>query len=256
MAERRRLLGTFLIFGIPAIIALVVLIGGGLMLKQYMVSSPHFSIKHVEVLSEGPAVKEDLIRLAAVPKDANLFAISLSDIKTRVEQHPWVASASVSRVLPDRLIIRYAPEVPVAIINLSGMHYLNSAGQAFIAVAQGDSLQYPLIQTDLETVSPESVKPALELLDAVEKSPIISSEEISEISIGQAGTVSIVAPFPPKSMASKSPRRLMSLQFGEDDIPKQWKRAGATLKYLAQTSQTPRSLRFELGQKVIAKLSK
>jgi cell division septal protein FtsQ len=255
MAERRRLLSTFFILGIPAIIALVVLIGGGTMLRDYVVRSPHFRIKQVEVLSEGPANKDELIRLAAVPPDANLFALSIANVKARVEQHPWVASASISRVLPDRLIIRYSPQVPVAIINLGGMRYINSDGVDFIQVAPGDSLQYPLLQTEMAQITPEAVKPALELLEIVDANPIISSEEISEISISELGTVTLVAPFPPKSIASKSPRRLMTLQFGEGDIPQQWKRAGATLKYLASVGQAPKLLRLELGKKVIVRLN-
>jgi hypothetical protein len=111
-----------------------------------------------------------------------------------------------------------------------------------------------LLQASAQVNSPELIRPALDLLDVVKTNSFISAEEISEISISESGTVTVVAPFPPKSISSKASRRLMTLQFGDQEIAQQWKRARATVKYLAGAGQIPRLVRLELGKKVIVKI--
>jgi hypothetical protein len=264
--SQRNVLWTFLIWAVPVSATIVVLLAGSMAVVQFATTSPRFGIQKIEVITEGPARVDDLIGLAVIAPGTNLFKLNLLTVQEKVETHPWVASASISRALPDRILIRYVPQIPVAIINFRGLRYVNAAGKMFAPVKPGDSLQYPLLQAESKAgsseISPEQIMPALEILELLEKDTLLTTEDISEITIKSAQdhggvAISLLGQFPPKALAAKYTQkgRLMAIHFGEDDPAPQLKRANSVISYMAQAAMTPKSIRLELGKKVVVKIN-
>lgn len=264
--SQRGVLKTFLVWGIPLALTVVLVIAGAMKVQEFVSTSPRFYVQSIEVLSEGPADKDELIKAANIPTNTNLFSLDLAVIKERIEKNPWVASANITRALPDRLLIRYVPQVPVAILNVQGMHYINARGKVFTGVRPGDSLQYPLVQMEnppanVEKINPEQIRPALEALELLEKSTILTQEDVSEISLrgpeDHGGVVlALTAKYPTKALRSKVNKNshLMTLHFGDEDLRPQFRRAEAVLHKMTQSSVFPRLVRLELGKKVVVKI--
>ncbi len=85
----------------------VALLGAGAYLAvTYLFSSPHFAIKKVEFSPTVHVERSELVRLAGLKPGINIFRLSPGHIARRLKRHPWIRSASVSRILPDKLRIR------------------------------------------------------------------------------------------------------------------------------------------------------
>ena len=73
-----------------------------------------FTLSRIEVSTDGSLSTDSILHAAGVATNQNLFALSPADIRARLEANPAVASARVSRRLPDTLRIDVAERVAVA----------------------------------------------------------------------------------------------------------------------------------------------
>lgn len=92
-----------------------------------------FEIHHVEIIGarEVPrlAVYETVLSGVSNP----LLGTDIAAIRTRLLDHPWVADASVSRRLPDTLVVRLSERTPVALWQHGGRFHLIDAGGRVLA---------------------------------------------------------------------------------------------------------------------------
>ena len=84
----------------------------------------------------------DLVRLGP---GRNVLRLDLDAVRRRVEDHPWVARATVRRVLPGRLVVRIQEREPVAIVHLEDLYYLDGLGRVFKKIAPGDPTDHPVV---------------------------------------------------------------------------------------------------------------
>src|SRR5438067_1159749 len=70
--------------------------------------SPRLTVRRVEVIGADRLGSEHVTRLAGIPLARNVFCVNLFRPRVRVESDPLVASAEVSRALPDgvRVLVR------------------------------------------------------------------------------------------------------------------------------------------------------
>lgn len=87
-------------------------------LERLIYQNPAFAIHTVEVQTDGVISLEQLRRWAGVKPGANLLALDLAEVKRNLEYVPFIATASVERVLPNTLRLRVTEREPVAQVNL------------------------------------------------------------------------------------------------------------------------------------------
>ena len=134
--------------GFPAfmrgIIALALLVLCVLFVLDHLYDPEHFRIREVEVRGrysqvDGQQVKERVEQSLS----GNYFSLSLPAIEARIEQLPWVFSASVRRQWPDTLMVDVAEVQPVA---KWGQHqWLNSTGDLVERQAGAAGQNLPLL---------------------------------------------------------------------------------------------------------------
>ncbi|OAQ20141.1 cell division protein FtsQ/DivIB [Thermosulfurimonas dismutans] len=139
MARLRRVL----FIGLAGIFLLIGLVyGSSLFLKRLTL----FSLKKVKISGLSHVKEAEVKELISVSIGENLFRIDLSDIKRRLEAHPWIKKVYLMRNLPHTLEIRVEEERPVAVTNLSGkLYFLNERGEAFSPASEKDLLSYPIV---------------------------------------------------------------------------------------------------------------
>jgi len=127
------------------------------------------------------------VALSDIQYGASIFSLDLGMIGRKIEENPWIALAEVSRVFPSEVLIRVSEREPVAIINLDYLYYVDREGVVFKVLSSGDSLDFPVITgvTRDEVVDasgvPASLRDALMLLEAMEKSTSFSLDKVAEI---------------------------------------------------------------------------
>lgn len=87
-------------------------------------ASPLFDAKDLSV-SGGHELSEERIRAAGgISEETNLIYFSSKEIEERLEEDPWIASASVQRSLPNSLSISVVERIPAAVASRSGSDWL------------------------------------------------------------------------------------------------------------------------------------
>ena len=114
--ERMRRVGTVLLCLVAVVGAGWLMAQGGKWVSRALFSQNDFySIRTFDLRSDGHRIPDALIKeFAQVSEGMNLFAVSLPDIRSRLEGVPLVKSAEVQRMLPDGLRISIVERVAIA----------------------------------------------------------------------------------------------------------------------------------------------
>ena len=158
-------------------------------------NSDFFQITSLKIEGNRMTSKEQIAALSKVDIHSNLMAIKVSEVKSLLESHPWIAGVDISRDWPNRLVITVKEKKPVALLSRdSGLFYLDNKGMIIAAAAPSQELDFPVI-TGLKNFSfnpaggnqvPESLQQCMTLLKLADRNNIILPEQnISEIHISR-----------------------------------------------------------------------
>lgn len=131
---------------ILASVIAVAAIASGRLLETHLKSSPAFAIQTIEVSGNKHLSPDDVASAAGLALGLNVFEVSPEDVKARLENHPWIAEASVERRLPRTYQIMLRERVPAAVLVLDGSLYLVAEdATVFKRVGPGDPVDLPVI---------------------------------------------------------------------------------------------------------------
>jgi cell division protein FtsQ len=106
---------------------------------------PRFDFRRIEVVGELRHVSRANLRAAVAGRLAgNFFTMRLADTRAAFESIPWIASVSVRRVWPDRLVVRLVERRALGL--WSDGRVLSDAGQLFAGNPDEVQLDGPQIE--------------------------------------------------------------------------------------------------------------
>ena len=88
--------------------------GSGWVLNEKLYKNPAYSIKHLNVETDGVLSVDQILTWAGVKQGDNLLSADLIRIERDIKLQPLVENAAVVRVLPDTLKIRVTEREPIA----------------------------------------------------------------------------------------------------------------------------------------------
>src|SRR5210317_374236 len=80
---------------------------------QKLCHSDFFQITAMKINGNHMVSKEQVTVLSKVDIHSNLLAINISQVKSLLESHPWIAGAEIIRNWPNRLVINVREKKPV-----------------------------------------------------------------------------------------------------------------------------------------------
>ncbi len=92
-----------------------------------------FNIKHIHISGANRVDKSEILSMANLCEDENIFDINLHQIKKHIEAHPWIQTASVKRNLKGMLFISIVEQEPLAIVKIENLAdiLINTQGTPF-----------------------------------------------------------------------------------------------------------------------------
>ncbi len=112
-----------------------------------------FRLKQIKIAGRTPHLSiADIHNLITVKKDVPLMALELDPIRARIEDHAWVQSVSLRRLLPDTLYVSVHEHKPAAIALLEKSFLVSDHGVIFKQARREEMKKLPLI-TGLHTMS-------------------------------------------------------------------------------------------------------
>lgn len=117
---------------------------GVVLLYLVFIRIPYFRLQHIEINSDGQLSRQEIIEASEVAPDANMLLMDLEKISDNLKRHPRIASASVYRRFPGKLLMEISERRPVAIVSADRLFYVDGQGEVFTRVLPGDRITYPL----------------------------------------------------------------------------------------------------------------
>jgi cell division protein FtsQ len=75
----------------------------------------------------------------------NLFRLNLRSERQRIEEIPWIKSAEITRIFPNRVDVKVLERTPVAFANVAGQIELVDDDGAFLRMPSKASFDFPVI---------------------------------------------------------------------------------------------------------------
>jgi len=172
-------------------------------------------IQEVTVVGVRRIAKQEVLSLVKVKPGTPLHHVVLSGIKARVESHPWIKEATVSRVPFHELHVSVIEHTPAAVVRAGSRNFLTDGeGHVLMALGQEDDGSLPLVTG----VDPRGLLHGDEAVRRV----IVSGIELAQL-VGQTyeGRMQISAANPDNLVAFV---RGVRFHFGEGSVGDQWDR--------------------------------
>jgi cell division protein FtsQ len=164
----------------------------------YVTSDPRFTLSHdhkdaLTILGMTYAARSKVQRIFAADFDHSVFSVPLDERRRRLLAIDWVADASVSRVWPDRLVIRIRERQPVAFVSFrSGPLLIDAQGVLLEPPAQAE-FSFPVLSGVREEESEADRRTRVRTFLEVQEEMGYLAKEISEVDASDPENIRIVA---------------------------------------------------------------
>lgn len=114
---------------------------------RFVTSSPRFAISSIEVRGTARMSANEILAALPVKVGDNVFAADLDELVAIARRHPWVASATAERILPDQIAIEVREHAPAAIAVLDQPYLVDAEGHPFkrAQLDAGDGADLPVV---------------------------------------------------------------------------------------------------------------
>jgi cell division protein FtsQ len=230
-----------------AILALLGVVAyGGVLAHRFVLQSPHFHVKRVEVSPTVHVTADEVRKLAGIGARTNVFTVSLALVARRVERHPWVARAVARRRLPDSIRIEVTEHQAAAAVLLDGteagksdFYLVTAEGRAFkrarLAELDGVPLVTGLSRQEYRVRREESQARIREAL-------VVARHYQAQAGRPKLGEVH-VDPVEGVTLYTAAP--VVQLRLGRGQAATKLRRLDRVLGELAARGQRPRAIRLD-----------
>ena len=170
----------------------------GFKIRHFAITDPQFTLSRdrrdaIAIQGLRYAARSRVQRVFAGDFDHSIFTVPLAERRRRLLAIDWVADASVSRVWPDRLVVRVTERKPVAFVFFrSGVLLIDEQGVLLEPPAQAQ-FTFPVLsgirEDETEAVRREHVRTFLRVMDELG----YLSKDVSELETRDPDNIRMVA---------------------------------------------------------------
>ncbi len=172
---------------------------------RYAVSSTRFRLESrasITITGVDNVPREQVLEAFKADIGRNVLFLPLSDRKRQLEEIPWVESAAVMRLLPNRLQVDIRERTPVAFAQIGSKVALLDSGGVVMEMPpkRGKKYSFPVIlgMGESEPLSTRAarMKIYLQLIAALDSGPARYSQDISEVELSDPEDVKVTVADP------------------------------------------------------------
>ena len=164
---------------------------------EYATTSPRFEVQHFIYEPSEHVDDETLRELLAITPGTNILACDLAGLSEAIVEHPWVASATVTRNMPDTLEISVVEHEAAAIVLAGDFYLVNREGEPFKAVERGERGELPIItgvERDELVAASEGEGPVTALVAALDLVELYAAKQrprLGEVHLDDDGSITL-----------------------------------------------------------------
>jgi cell division protein FtsQ len=168
-------------------------------IQRYAQRSWRFRIDssdQIEIAGNHNVARSQLLDVFGADISRNIFSVPLEDRKKQVEQIPWVESATLMRLLPDRIKVQIIERKPVAYVDIgSRLSLIDANGVVMEKPANGEVFPFTVItgmneSEPLSTRAPR-MKIFTRMIDDVDAGGTHYSKDFEEVDLSDPDDVKV-----------------------------------------------------------------
>ena len=110
-----------------------------------LTQSAYFEAETISVEGNRRLSKTTILEQVGVKHHDNILGMNLRLLRQRLLANPWICAAEVRRRLPDSIHICVRERVPIAMLKLNRLFYLDETGEVFNSVEPSDRIRVPVV---------------------------------------------------------------------------------------------------------------
>jgi len=118
---------------------------GFVFIYDFITQCDYFNAKSLTITGNHMFSDKQIISQTDLKKGVNIFSVNLSTVQKRLQAHPWIEEAEISRELPSAITIRIKEHEAVAIVDFGRRFLINNKGEIFKEWSSGDPGILPVI---------------------------------------------------------------------------------------------------------------
>lgn len=172
----------------------------------------------IDLLGNHIVSREAVLQPFAHDRNRSVLRIPLEARRSQLEQLPWVESASVQRILPNRIRVELTERTPISFLRNGADLALIDAHGVILNRPEGEDLHFPIV-TGLPDSMPrdEREKRMQTYQEFLRDADLVrsgSSDRVSEIDLSNAKDLRVVM----TGLASATDSQAVTIHFGNSDF--------------------------------------
>jgi cell division protein FtsQ len=177
----------------------------------------------IDVTGNRIVAREAVLQQFVHDRDRSVLRIPLDMRRSELEQIPWVESASVQRILPNRIRVEVTERTPIAFARNGNELALIDAHGVILDRPQGEDLQFPIVSGVSEEVSRDQREKRTQLYQEFMKDVDLvragSADRVSELDLSNPKDLRVVM----TGLAGPTDSQAVTVHFGSGEFTGKYK---------------------------------
>src|SRR6202045_1747892 len=187
---------------------------------QFLLYSPGMLLKPDQIELRGSRIvsREAVLQQFIHDRNGSVLRVPLSTPRSQLEQIPWVESASVQRILPNRLRVELTERTPVAFARNGAELALIDAHGVILDRPRGEDLHFPIVSGVSEDLPRDQREKRMQTYEEFIKDIDFvrggSSDRVSEVDLSNPKDLRVVM----TGLASANDAQAVTIHFGSSEF--------------------------------------
>jgi cell division protein FtsQ len=221
---------------------------------EFLLYSPQVALlkpDQIELTGNRIVSREAIVQQFARDRNRSVLRIPLDARRSAVEELPWVESASVQRILPNRIRVEVTERTPVAFLRNGTELALIDGHGVILDRPRGENFQFPIVTGVTENMAREErgrrIQTYQEFLRDIDMVRTGSSDYVSEIDLANPRDLRVVM----TGIATPNDSQAVSIQFGQSDFAGKYRMVVDNFAQWQASNGRVRSIDLQYSRQVI-----
>ena len=192
---------------------------------QFLLYSPGMLLKPDQIELRGSRIvsREAVLQQFVHDRNRSVLRVPLDARRSQLEQIPWVESASVQRILPNRLRVELTERTPVAFARNGAELALIDAHGVILDRPRGEDLHFPVVTGVSEELPRDQREKRMQTFEEFMRNIELvrggSSDRVSEVDLSNPKDLRVVM----TGLASANDTQAVTIHFGSSEFTGKYK---------------------------------
>jgi cell division protein FtsQ len=193
---------------------------------QFLLYSPTMLLlkpDQIELNGNHNVAREAVLQQFVPDRNRSVLLVPLDTRRSEIEKISWVESASVQRILPNRIRVELTERTPIAFLRNGNVLALIDAHGVILDRLQGEDLQFPIVSGVSEDLSLDQCEKRMqvyqEFMKDIDLVRSASSERVSEVDLSSPKDLRVVM----TGLAGPTDSQAVTIHFGSGEFTGKYK---------------------------------